>query len=61
MPPYTSYLLQPLDVSCYSPLKRAYRREVEELARYRVYYVNKTDFLTAYTQIRPVVFTQQNI
>jgi hypothetical protein len=61
MPPHTSHLLQPLDVSCYSPLKRAYGREVEELARYGVYHVNKTDFLTAYTRIRPVVFTQQNI
>ena len=61
MPPHTSHLLQPLDVSCYSPLKRAYGREVEELARHGVYYVNKTDFLTAYTRIRPTVFTQQNI
>ena len=33
MPPHTSHLLQPLDVSCFSPLKRAYGREVEELAR----------------------------
>jgi hypothetical protein len=61
MPPHTSHLLQPLDVSCYSPLKRAYGREVEELARHGVYHVDKTDFLTAYTRIRPTVFTQQNI
>ena len=61
MPPHTSHLLQPLDVSCYSPLKRAYGREVEELARHGVYHVDKIDFLTAYTRIRPTVFTQQNI
>ncbi|KAH7563633.1 plasma membrane calciumhypothetical proteintransporting atpase 2 [Bipolaris maydis] len=61
MPPYTSHLLQPLDVSCYSPLKRAYGREFEELARHGVYHVDKTDFLAAYTRIRPTVFTQQNI
>jgi hypothetical protein len=61
MPPNTSHLLQPLDVSCYSPLKRAYGREIEELARQGVYHIDKIDFLTAYTRIRPIVFTQQNI
>jgi hypothetical protein len=61
MPPNTSHLLQPLDVSCYSPLKRAYGREIKELARQGVYHINKIDFLTAYTRIRPIVFTQQNI
>ena len=61
MPPHTSHLLQPLDVSCYSPLKRAYGRQIEELARHGVYHINKTDFLTAYTRIRLTVFTQQNI
>ena len=61
MPPHTSHLLQPLDVSCFSPLKRAYGREIEELARQGVYHVDKIDFLAAYTRIRPIVFTQQNI
>ena len=61
MPPHTSHLLQPLDVSCFSPLKRAYGREIEELARQGVHHVDKIDFLTIYTQIRPRVFTQQNI
>ncbi|KAI1676085.1 hypothetical protein KJE20_14324, partial [Pyrenophora tritici-repentis] len=61
IPPHTSHLLQPLDISCFSPLKRAYGREVEELARKGVYHVDKIDFLIAYTRIRPIVFTQQNI
>ena len=61
MPPHTSHLLQPLDVSCYSPLKRAYGREVEELAQHGVYHVDKIDFLAAYTRIRLKIFTQQNI
>jgi hypothetical protein len=61
MPPHTSHLLQPLDVSCFSPLKRAYGREIEELARQGVYHIDKIDFLAAYTRIRPIVFTQQNI
>ena len=61
MPPHTSHLLQPLDISCYSPLKRAYGRQVEELARQGVYHIDKLDFLIAYTRIRPTIFTQQNI
>ncbi|KAL6173626.1 hypothetical protein ACJQWK_01166 [Exserohilum turcicum] len=61
MPPHTSHLLQPLDVSCFSPLKQAYGREIEKLARQGVYHIDKIDFLTVYQQIRPTVFTQQNI
>ena len=61
MPPHTSHLLQPLDVSCFSPLKRAYGREIEKLACQGVYHIDKIDFLTVYQQIRPTVFTQQNI
>ena len=61
MPAHTSHLLQPLDVSCFSPLKRAYGHEIQELARQGVYHVDKIDFLTIYTRIRLAVFTQQNI
>jgi hypothetical protein len=61
MPAHTSHLLQPLDVSCFSPLKRAYGHEIQELARQGVYHVDKVDFLTIYIRIRPTVFTQQNI
>ncbi|KAL6161704.1 hypothetical protein ACJQWK_08924 [Exserohilum turcicum] len=61
MPPHTSHLLQPLDVSCFSPLKRAYGREIEKLARQGVYHIDKIDFLAVYQQIRATVFTQKNI
>ena len=61
MPPHTSHLLQPLDVSCFSPLKRAYGYEIQELARQGVYHVDKVDFLKTYTRIQPTVSTQQNI
>ena len=32
MPPHMSHLLQPLDVGCFSPLKAAYRQQVQEFA-----------------------------
>jgi hypothetical protein len=28
MPPHTSHILQPLDVGCFAPLKRAYKTEI---------------------------------
>jgi hypothetical protein len=61
MPAHSSHLLQPLDVSCFAPLKRAYGREVSELARNRIFHVNKQDFLSIYKRIRPTVFTEQSI
>jgi hypothetical protein len=48
MPPYSSYLLQPLDVGCFSPLKRAYSREIEALIRYYINYIMKLKFLPTF-------------
>jgi hypothetical protein len=58
MPAHSSYLLQPLDVSYYSPLKRVYGQEIAKLARLYVYYINKLEFLRIYPRIRLVVFTR---
>jgi len=61
MPPHTSHLLQPLDVSCYSPLKHAYGQEIQELACRSILHIDKDDFLSTYVRIRNVVFTEKNI
>ena len=61
MPPHSSHRLQPLDVGCFSPLKRGYGQDIQELARQGVFHVDKQDFLQTYLRIRPTVFTQQNI
>ena len=47
MPPHSSHLLQPLDVGCFSPLKRAYSREIESLIRNYINYITKLEFLPA--------------
>ena len=52
MPPHSSHLLQPLDVSCFAGLKRLYGRQVKDLIRARVSYINKSDFLPAYFTAR---------
>jgi hypothetical protein len=48
MPPHSSHLLQPLDVSCFVVLKRSYGRQIEDLIRVGVNHIDKSDFLPAY-------------
>ncbi|KAF2185334.1 DDE-domain-containing protein [Zopfia rhizophila CBS 207.26] len=48
MPAHSSHILQPLDVGCFSPLKRAYRRQVEKLMRNWFNYITKLEFLPAF-------------
>lgn len=57
MLPHTSHLLQSLDVSCFSPLKRAYGNEVSQLARYGTFHIDKRQFLDIYTKVGPLVYT----
>jgi hypothetical protein len=48
MKPHSSHLLQPLDVGCFLPLKRAYSREVESLIRDHIHHITKLEFLPAF-------------
>ena len=41
MQPHSSHLLQPLDVACFSPLKRMYSDEISALARNRIHHISK--------------------
>jgi hypothetical protein len=61
MPPHSSHLLQPLDVGCFSPLKRAYSREVESLIRYHINHITKLEFLPAFKTAYDRSFTSANI
>jgi hypothetical protein len=60
MPPHSSHILQPLDVVCFSPLKRKYSQRVRDLARRRVFHINKEDFLPAFKDAFFDVFTEEN-
>ena len=57
MPPHSSHLLQPLDVSCFSVLKWSYRQAVETLMQAGINHVDKDDFLELYLQARLVPFS----
>lgn len=48
MSAYLLHLLQPLDIGCFSVLKRAYGGLVEKQARYGWNYINKLNFLEVY-------------
>jgi hypothetical protein len=61
MPPHSSHLLQPLDVGCFAPLKRAYSHEVEALIRHHINHISKLEFLPAFKVAFTRAFTTSNI
>ncbi|RYO14570.1 hypothetical protein AA0113_g12483 [Alternaria arborescens] len=61
MLPHSSHILQPLDVGCFSPLKRAYSREVEALIRHYINHITKLEFLPAFKAAFDRSFTLANI
>jgi hypothetical protein len=61
MPPHSSHLLQPLDVGCFSPLKRAYSRKIESLIRHHINHITKLEFLPAFKVAYDRSFTSANI
>jgi hypothetical protein len=61
MPPHSSHLLQPLDVGCFLPLKRAYSREVKNLIRHHINHFTKLEFLPAFKAAFSQSFTSANI
>lgn len=61
MPAHSSHLLQPLDVGCFSPLKRAYSREIEHFVRARITHITKAEFIPAFKAAFFATFTEKNI
>ena len=61
MPPYSSYILQPLDVGCFAALKKAYGWQIEDLMRAYVNYITKVEFLIAFKAAFFASMTEENI
>ncbi|KAM5529722.1 transposase [Fusarium oxysporum f. sp. phaseoli] len=61
MPPHSSHLLQPLDVGCFGPLKKAYGREIEHLIRCSITHISKTEFFPAFYAAFQATITEKNI
>jgi hypothetical protein len=49
LPPHSSYLTQPLDVRCFSVLKRAYGRQIETFIKAYINHITKAEFFLAFT------------
>jgi hypothetical protein len=61
MPPHSLHLLQPLNVVCYSLLKRYYSDKISLLARSHIHYINKDTFLPAFKSAFEKTFTAENV
>jgi hypothetical protein len=61
MPPYSSHLLQPLDIGCFGVLKRAYSKDIEVQTKLGIIRIDKTDFLQAYQKARVETFKSETI
>ena len=61
MPPHSSHLLQPLDVGCFSSLKRAYGHQISSLIRDHINHITKLEFLPAFRAAYQQSITENNI
>ena len=60
LPPYSSYLTQPLDIGCFSVLKRAYSREIKTFIKAYINYITKVEFFLAFKAAYLASITAQN-
>ena len=62
LPPHTSHILQPLDLSCFSAVKGQYRAQIASLARLEdSALIKKQQFILFYYQARTKGLTSRNI
>jgi hypothetical protein len=61
MPPHSSHLLQPPNVGCFAPLKKAYGRQAEDLMRNKITHITKTEFLPCFIAAHNTSITKGNI
>ena len=60
LPPHSSHLTQPLDVGCFSVLKRAYSRQIEIFIKAHINHITKVEFFLAFTAAYKESMTAQN-
>ncbi|CAK39711.1 transposase Tan1-Aspergillus niger [Aspergillus niger] len=61
MPAHSSHLLQPLDVGCFSVLKRTYGGMVQKQMQYGRNHIDKLDFLEVYPKAHQCALSKSNI
>ena len=61
MPAHTSHILQPLDVSCFGPLKKAYGSQIENKLRLGINHITKEEFLPTFFAAHQQTMTVETI
>jgi hypothetical protein len=61
MPLHTSYILQPLNVGCFAPLKQVYKKEIRGLADSYINYIKKRAFLATFLAVYNKAISKSNI
>ena len=61
LPAHSSHLTQPLDVGCFSVLKRIYGKELEDFIKASVDHITKIEFLIAFRAAHNNAITKSNI
>jgi hypothetical protein len=61
MPAHSSHILQPLDVGCFGPLKKAYGRQIEDMMQAYIIHITKDDFFPAFRKAHFAAMTESNI
>ena len=61
LPPHSTHLLQPLDVGLFSPLQKAYGKQVDHLIQFGNVMINKGNFLPMLVAARKATYTPKNI
>jgi hypothetical protein len=61
MPTHLSHILQPLDVGCFAPLKRAHSKEIRVLVTDHIGQINKKAFIASFVKVLEPAFSKTNI
>ena len=58
---HSFYILQPLDVKCFGPLKAVYGKEIEKMIRMHFMYIIKDNFFLAFKQVFFASMGEENV
>jgi len=61
IPLHSSHLLQPLDINYFTPLKKAYNRQIKQLMQMNITHISKLEFLCAFRKAFFTSITENNI
>jgi hypothetical protein len=60
LPPHSSQLTQPLDIGCFSVLKRVYGRQIKTFIKAHIKHITKVEFFLAFKAVYVELITFQN-